>query len=202
MIAGKDMQREKFLLLASIHLIFLLAFIASLLLLKNNGVVVYNYFFTAFICSGIILSGLSWRSKSPVILRWYFSLFAFTLPLFLLSPSLLLNFLLTMSFSNTGSSFHLYDKYFLETQNNSSQLKDYPRYKAILKHGIFHQTIQRDIEFGGILDSVKIIENEKGKILLLRGYTSKITRVSSDVDSADVTILLKVIKQGDVEYHL
>ena len=55
MITGKDMRREKFLLLSTIHLIFIFAFIASLILRKNDGIGEYNYFFTAFICSGIIL---------------------------------------------------------------------------------------------------------------------------------------------------
>ena len=38
--------------------------------------------------------------------------------------------------------------------------------------------------------------------MLLRGYSGKTTFVSSEVDSADVMIFLKVVKQGDVEYHL
>lgn len=203
MIAGKDMRRDKFMLLASIHIIFLFAFIASLLLRKNDGVFVYNYFFTTFICSGIILSGLSWRSRSPVILRLYFTIFALAIPLFLFSPSMLLNFLLTMNFSSSnGPSFHLDDRYFLETQSTSWKQDDKPHYKVILKHGLYHQTIQRDIVFGGKLDSVKVLKEDQGKSMLLRGYSGKTTFVSSEVDSADVMIFLKVVKQGDVEYHL
>ena len=203
MIIGKNMSREKFLLLVSIHVIFLFAFIASLLLKKNNEVLTYNYFFTAFTCSGIILSGLSWRSNSPMVLRIYFSIFALTIPLFLVSPSILLNFLLTMNFSSTnGPSFHLDKQYYLETQNTSAVEDKKPHYKVILKRGLFHQTIKRDVVFGGKLDSIKVIDNDPGKSMNVRGYSSITTYVSMDVDSVDVLILLKTTKQGDVEYRL
>ena len=108
-----------------------------------------------------------------------------------------------MNFTGTNSPvFNLKDQYFLETQNISHQHDDIPHYKLILKRGIFHETIQRDISFGGKLDSVNILDFDKGKSLLLRGYTSKNTYVSAEIDSAEVMILLKVTKQGDVEYHL
>ncbi len=203
MIIGKDMRREKFLLLSSIHLIFIFAFIASLILRKNDGIGEFNYFFTAFICSGIILSGLSWRSNSPVLLRLYFSIFIITIPLFLFSPSMLLNFLLTTNFkSSIGPAFHLQDQYFLETQSTSKILDNKPHYKLIFKRGIFHQTIQRDIVFGGKLDSVKVIEIVPDKNMILRGYSNKTTYVSSEIDSVDAKVLLKVVKNGDVEYRL
>jgi hypothetical protein len=203
MVGGKGMRRDKFMLLASIHLILLFAFIASLLLKNKDSVVEYNYFFTAFICSGLILSGLAWRSHAPKPMKIYFSVFALTLPLFLLSPSVLLNFLLSMNLSSTnGPSFHLDGQYYLETQSSSRSQDTFPHYKVILKKGIFHQTIQRDIVFGGKIDSIKVLEKDEGKSLRIRGYTSLVTYVSSDVDSVDQTINLKVVRKGDVEYHL
>ncbi len=203
MIIGKNLSREKFLLLVSIHLIFLFAFISSMLLKKNNEVITYNYFFTAFVCSGIILSGLSWRSNSPIILRFYFSIFTLTIPLFMVSPSILLNFLLTMNLSSTnGPSFHLDKQYYLETQNTSTIEDKKPHYKVILKRHLFHQTIQRDIVFKGKLDSIKIIDIDPGKSMNVRGYSSNTTYVSIEFDSIDVLIYLKTTKQGDVEYRL
>ena len=118
MIAAKDMRREKFLLLTSVHVIFLFAFIASLLLRKKDSPESYNYFFMIFICSGVILSGLSWRSKAPIPLKIYFSIFALTIPLFMFSPSMLLNFLLTMNYnSNNGPSFNIYQQYYPLTRD-------------------------------------------------------------------------------------
>jgi hypothetical protein len=203
MIAAKDMRRDKFLLLTAVHIIFLFGFIASLLLRKNDNADSYNYFFMTFICSGVILSGLAWRSFAPLFLKIYFSIFILTIPLFLFSPSMLLNFLLTMNYKETnGPVFKLEDKYFLEKQNNTQNGNGIPHYKIIVEHGIYHQTIQRDIIFGGKLDSIKMLDYQKGKSFQIRGYTSKSTYVSSEVDSTEVTIPLKVIKQGDVEYHL
>lgn len=203
MIVAKGMRRDKFILLASIHSIFLLAFFASLILKKDSTIVVNNYFFTAFICSGLILSGISWRSNAPKPLRIYFTLFALTIPIFLMSPSILLNFLLTTNFSSTnGPVYHIEGKYYLEMQNTTHLEGNIPVYKIITKKGIFHKTIQRDITFGGKIDSVHLLEFEKGKNIILRGYTSQSTFVSTDIDSADVTISLVNKRPGSVEYRL
>lgn len=203
MITGKNMQREKFFLLASVHAIFLFAFIASLLLSKNDEALVYNYFFMIYICSGLVLSGLSWRSNSPMILKLYFSIFALSIPLFLISPSTLLNFLLTTNFTNSnGTSFHLNNHYYIENQSVTRKKDNLPHYKVIQKRRLFHKTIQRDVVFKGKLDSVKVLEVDPGTSMWIRGYSSRTTFVSSEVDSTDVMILFKISKQGDVEYRL
>ena len=202
MITGREMRRDKFLLLVSFHIVFLFAFIASLLLRKNDGTIVNNYFFLAFICSGLLLSGLAWRSKAPILLRCYFSIFMLTIPLFLISPSTLLNFLLTMHFSGAnGPVYKLNNKYLVETQSSSRTIDNNPLYKLTLKKGFFHQTIQRDIAFGGKLDSVIVLEIEN-ETMLLRGFTSRVSYVSTEIDSMDVKVLLKKVKYGDVEYRL
>src|SRR4051812_34459560 len=82
MLVGKNMGKERFRLLATIHFVLLLSFIASLLLRKDYSVVVNNYFFTAFFCSGILLSGLVWRVEIAKFIRYYFSLFLLGIPLF------------------------------------------------------------------------------------------------------------------------
>lgn len=203
MIAGKDMKRDRFLLLSALHGIFLFGFIASILLKKNDSENIYNYFFMAFVCSGIILSGLSWRSQSPFALRIYFSIFILTIPMFLFSPSMLLNFLLTMNYSSTsGPVFQVTGRYFIERQTTTTSADGIPHYKLIVKKGMFHETILRDIIFGGTLDSLRLIEFEKGIGIKIRGYTSRTTHVSMDVDSADVEVTLISNKPGSVEYHL
>jgi hypothetical protein len=201
MIAAKGLKREKFLLLSSVHGMFLLAFLASLLL--HGSASVYNYFFMTFICSGLVLSGIAWRSDAPGILRIYFSLFALTIPLFLFSPSMLLNFLLTMHYRGSNEPpLQVTGSYFLEKQSVSKKMDDQPYYKLIRKKGLFHQTLQRDIDFGGRLDSIKLIEFSPGESLTIRGYTSIVTHVSSDIDSADIPLRINTTKPGAIEYHL
>jgi hypothetical protein len=150
-----------------------------------------------------LLCGLAWRSECPKILRIYFSIFALTIPLFIFSPSMLMNFLLTMNYSSTnGPTFPLYGNYFIEEQNSGGQDGTSIKYKVILKKGIFHQTIQRDISFEKKLDSIRVLEVNPGMNISLRGYTSTKTHVSSEIDSMDVVVPLFNDKPGSVQYQL
>lgn len=205
MIVTKRMERRQFLVFASFHGILMFGYFASLILQKNSNdhTVVFNYFFLAFICSGIILSGLSLRSDLPKWMKLYFSGFALAIPLFIFSPSMLVNFLLTAKYTDSfGPRFDLGQRYFLETQNTVMTSDSFPHYKLIRKKGMFHETIERDIVFRGILDSVKILEFNPPEDLTVRAYTSNITFVSSVIDSTDKVFKLRKIKKNDVEYRL
>jgi hypothetical protein len=202
LIAGKGIKNEKFLLIVIIHFFFLLAALAVLAFQKNEQGT-GNFFFLFFICSGLVLSGLAWRSPVSKYFRYYFSIYILTVPLFLISPSLLMNFLLTASFAGTDEPLlHLEGRYFLEKQNASRNKNAGEYYKLIKKKGVFHQTIQRDITFGKKLDSVKVIEYIEGNSIRVRGYTSLVTHVSSDIDSSDQTLPLLSKKAGDIEYKV
>lgn len=201
LIIGKNIPKEKFMLLVSIHGILLLAFFAILLLKKDSNSV--NYFFMFFICSGIVLSGLVWKSNVAKAIKIYFSLFAITIGMFILSPSRLVNFLLTSKYTETlGESFLVTENFFLERQSSSMHAEDHPLYKLIRKRGIFHSTIQRDLDFSGKLDSIKVIDFDKSTRGLLRGYTSQVTYVSSSIDSSDVEVTLKKKTIDGLEYKL
>jgi hypothetical protein len=198
LIAGKGLKKEKFMLLISIHVILLVALIGFLIINKNQS---SNYLFLLFVCSGIILSGIAWKSDIQAFLRIYFSIFLLTIPLFIFSPSMLLNFLTTMSFNNPNDSmFLLKDNYYIEKQKAS--LKGGENYKLIKKKGMFHQTIVRDIEFGGKLDSIKVLQFKEGDEIIVRGYSSVVTHVSTDIDSMDQSLKLIVKKQNEIEYKL
>ncbi len=77
-----------------------------------------------------------------------------------------------------------------------------PKYKLVLKRGMYKQSIERDINFGGRLDSVKVLEVNGNHSMLIRGYHSSKTFVSSESDSMDVEVSLRKQKYGDVEYKL
>jgi len=202
MVGGRKMSPATFRILASFHAMFLFAFLASLMLRSSGPVNAKNYFFTAFICSGLVLSGLAWRIQLPKPARIYFSLFIICIPLFLISPSMLLNFLVTGNYSSTtGEAVHLRGRFYLERQNTFHETGEVPYYKVIAKRGLFHKTIQRDIVFGGSVDSVKVLDLDSGR-MSLRGYFSRKTHVSLDTDSTDVEIDLAPKKQGSVEYRL
>jgi hypothetical protein len=203
MLLGRQMRREKVIVFAAMHAILLFGFLASLILKKSDSENMNNYFFLAFISSGIILSGIVWRSEVASGLKYYFIVFVLSIPLFIFSPSRLANFLLTTRYSDTtGPSFPVTGNYFIEFQNTSSVNNNAIRYKLIRKTGMFHKTIVRDIEFNGKLDSIKVLEFEKGKTAIVRGYTSIKTYVTSETDSTDVELNLFPLKQGEVEYRL
>jgi hypothetical protein len=199
--AGKNISKSRLTMFALMHLMLLFAFLASIVLSKGSDSP--NYFFLVYICSGILLSGIFIRSQFPMYIKAYFGIFVLTLPLFIFSPSMLVNFLLTMSYSSSfGPKFPLTGKYYLEAQNVIKEDQAKPLYKLMLNRGMYKQTIERDIEFVGKLDSVKVLEVNGNHSILVRGYSSDQTFVSSEIDSMDVDISLRKQKYGDVEYKL
>ncbi len=203
MVLNKSLARDRFFLLASFHLIIFLGYLASLILKKSGDTVVVNYFFLSFICSGIVLSGICWRSKIPSLLKYYFAVFALTIAMFILSPSRTANFLLTSRYTeSTGPSFDLGQRYFLEFQGTVMSGDTIPHYKLIRKKGMFHETIQRDLIFNGHLDSVHIVEVESESTMRLRGFTSISNFVSEQIDSVDLIVPLKKQERNSIEYKL
>ena len=123
--------------------------------------------------------------------------------MFILSPSMLVNFLLTMKYTDvSGDSFLVRENFYLEEQNNYSDKNSFPHYKLIKKSGLFHSTIQRDLLFNGKLDSIKVLDFDKSDRGLIRGYTSSKTFVSTEIDSTDLEIILTKKSTDGVEYHL
>jgi hypothetical protein len=205
MFAVKNISRTKFSGFAFLHLVLIILFIVSTQLKKEapGQLPVKNLFFLFVICSGIILFGLSWQSRVSIILKIYFSLFSLTLFLFLFSPSRMINFLLTARYADTlGKIIPLKENYFLEEQTSSMNGDSIPSYKLIRKHGMFHETIVRDIRFNGNLDSIHILEFIRGEHVIIRGYSNKTTFVSSEIDSVDVDVKLVKENKNQIERKL
>lgn len=190
MITGKRWTLKRFLLLGAIHLCFI--FLYLLQGLRTTGETQTNYFFLLYVCSGTALSGLIWRITSPLLLRIYFSLFMASFPLFLFSPSMLVNFLLTTKYSDTlGKTFCVHENLFLEQQQGWKGSSETVAYKLVEKHGIFRKPIARDILFGGRIDSVRTLSFIQDSATSVRGYRITQTYVSTSMDSTDVTIDLR-----------
>jgi hypothetical protein len=203
-ITNKKMRKDRFLLLSSLHGILLFAFIASVILKKGvTNQVHFNYFLLIFICSGILISAVSWRTDIPKLFKYYFSLYLLTVPMFLISPSMLVNFLLTGKYTEaTGPQFALGQRYFIQTQGTVMTDDSVPHYKLIRLKGMFHETIQRDVVFGGKLDSVRVLQFDNNSMIEVRGYISKSNFVEVVLDSSDITLPLKKKKPHDIEYKL
>lgn len=192
----KSVSTRIFLTVFSVHALFLFLFLLAKFVTQKNETE-DHFTFLLFICTGVILAGLAWKSSIHLFFKIYCSLFFLTIPLFFFSPSRLMVFLLTSQYTGTiGKSFHVQENYFLEQQHATSATT---AYKLVRKHGLFHETIQRNISFNGVLDSVHILGFDSMKNASIRGYTSKVTFVSSENDSVDVTLKLEKEKTNNIE---
>jgi hypothetical protein len=199
MVSVKAISTRAFVSIVAIHILLLLFFFFEKYSTTVSGhETPGSISFLLFICSGIILAGLSRSINIPLILKIYFSLFSITIALFLFSPSRLMVFLLSGNYSDSlGKTFSLQENYFIEQQNTSSSSQ--PVYKLVKKHGLFHETIQRDIEFKGKLDSIRLIQFISGQSTVVRGYSGKETFVSTEIDSLDVNLQLVKEKRNVIE---
>ena len=206
LVAGKKVPQKRFLVGVSVHLLFIVLFVITITSGDKSATLPFfiRLSFLFVICSGLILAGVAWKSNVHILPRLYFSLFFLTLLLFLFSPSRTINFLLTARYADTlGKVFSVGENYFLEEQTSMvTGDAAIPHYKLILKHGMFHETIERDIVFGGNLDSILVLGFTAGKEAMIRGYRSKNTYVSTEIDSSDVSVKLAREKKNQIERKL
>lgn len=203
MILGRQLDAKRFRLLAAAHGLLLLFFILTRLFLKGAGSNPTDFSFLLFICSGVTLCGIVWRIPTALPFRIYFSIFVITFPLFIFSPSRLVNFLLTTTYSDTiGKSFPLSGDIYLEQQNSWSGSTVSNKYKVIRKKGLFHKTLARDIQFSQPLDSLRTILYREGDTAILRGYSFHVSFVEVRIDSQDVNVSLKSRNRNTIERRL
>jgi hypothetical protein len=198
---GKKLSPTVFRMLASLHLIFAVFFIFNLLTNKEESPRYVS--FLVFFCSGIITGGLALGTKTNTILKIYFGIFCLSIFVFILSPSLLLNFLMTASFNRHKDMIQVKENYFLERQASAfSSDTSGIKYKLIEKNGMFHKTIARDLDFKGKLDSMRILSYDERKSFIIRGYSSIKSFVEDKIDSVDLTIELLPAKKDEIERRL
>jgi hypothetical protein len=203
MIVGKNSQLPTYKKAIYIHAVFACVFFIALLLsLKSATVPLWvAYSSLAFVCSGVAISGLIFRSKLQLYVKLYFGVFAATFFLFVSSPSTLFSLITKGKLKvENYDRFHITDNYYLDKQSSFIGEKDaIVQYKIVQKLGYFNKTISRNIDFKNDLDSIKTISFEVSKSALLRGYF----HLQNTVDSTDVSIDLKVIpKKNEITTKL
>jgi hypothetical protein len=201
LFTGKKLNSGWFRMLASLHLIFGVLFLFSLLTNKEESPRYVS--FLIFFCSGIITGGLALGTPTNLILKIYFGIYCLSIFVFIISPSALLNFLLTASFARHVDMIQVRGNYFIERQ--ASTFSNDPTaigYKLIEKKGMFHRTIARDLDFNGKLDSIRVISFDEVTNTILRGFTSNISFVEDKIDSVDVTIDLNPTKKNEIRRKL
>ena len=173
-----------------IHALLIVAF--AIICMLNSTFYLLHYLMLSFSCSGLILSGVVLRSDALLPMKIYFSMFLFTIAVFIVSPSNLLRGISYSWNSNTlFPAFHIRGNYFLEEQQAMLNLNnDQAKYKVIQSFGVFHKTLARDIDFGNRLTGIKVILFNPSNAVTLRGYFSKKSATFETRDSLDVTTSL------------
>src|SRR5437764_8665620 len=144
--AAKKLNPGWFRMLAGIHIVLGVFFLFTLFAYGNEERPRLAFLF--FFCSGIIMGGLAFGMNKAIPFKIYFGLFGASVFLFLLSPSTLLNFLITAGLNGSEKPISLYGNYFLERQNTYDKDSSINiQYKLIRKTGMFHQTITRNLNF-------------------------------------------------------
>jgi hypothetical protein len=199
-LVSKRMNPGWFRMIAGIHIVLGVFFLFTLFAYKTET----NLSFLFFFCSGIVTSGIVFGMNKALPFKIYFGLFSASVFVFLLSPSTLLNFLVAPGFIiNKEKLIPVHGKYFLEVQNTLSlDNENTIQYKLIRKAGMFHQTISRNLNFNGSLDSIKVLTVEEGIAAEVRGYISRKTFVSDQVDSTDVSLNLNPTNKDVIQRRL
>ena len=167
---------------------FVIGFLALLFTLLSSTIEKFNL---AFFCSGLLLSGIILRKNYHLLLKIYFGLFLLLLLFFVYSPSLLAYFI-SGNYSKVKSpqTINLKDNIYLAEQQSMLGLSnDFTTYKIYKKNGLYKKTLLRDIDFGGKIDSIQLI-NFTDDTLIIKGF----------LNHRD-TILYKkpgIFKKGDI----
>ena len=167
---------------------FVIGFLALLFTLLSSNIEKFNL---AFFCSGLLLSGIILRKNYHLLLKIYFGLFLLLILFFVYSPSLLAYFI-SGNYSKVKSpqTINLKDNIYLAEQQSMLGLSnDFTTYKIYKKNGLYKKTLLRDIDFGGKIDSLQLI-NFTDDTLIIKGF----------LNHRD-TILYKkpgIFKKGDI----
>jgi len=201
LFTGKKLGHSWFRMFVAVHVLLGIIFLFNFI--TDKGASPRYISFLVFFCSGIITGGLALGTKKNLLVRIYFGIFCISVFVFIVSPSYLLNFLMTANFSRSSGMIAVKNNFFLEKQSNafSGDTADI-RYKLIEKNGMFHRTIVRDIDFHGALDSIKLISYEEKRSAVVRGYSNRKNFVEAITDSVDVNLDLNPQKKDEIERRL
>ena len=198
---GKKLHPAWFRVLATLHLMAGILFVFKVI--TNRDPEPEYPSFLAFICLGIIAGGLALGTRKHIVFKLYFGLYCLSVFLFIISPSTLLNFLMTGQFTSGDQLIPVSANYYLESQRSRIAGSDTTRvYKLIQKNGMFHKTVARDLHFPGKLDSIKVLRFSEKESALIRGYSGQRTFVEDRIDSLDVNIDLNAEKKDKIERKL
>ncbi len=185
-LSSKKINENNLKLAIIVH--FILGIIALIFFILNDTIEKINL---AFFCSGLLLSGIIIRKNYHLLIKIYFGLFLSLMFFFVYSPSLLAYFI-TGNYSKVKSpqTINIKDNFYLAEQQSMLGLSnEFTTYKIYKKNGLYKKTILRDIDFGGKIDSIQLI-NFTDDTLVIKGF----------LNNRDTTLYKKpgIFKKGDI----
>lgn len=187
-----------FKLAATIHVLFFLLFCLQRLMNANpNPAYLFsNLSFLLFFCTGTALCGWAMRTSIPLFIKIYFFLFDASLVLFILMPFQFSGFLLSGSFSQSNEiKYPVNDHFYITEQGNVAGHAIAPLYRVVKHRGMFNQTVQYNLSFGGVLDSIHVLNIVNDKSAMIRGFYKK----DNSPDSTDLEIKLKQQPKNEIQ---
>jgi hypothetical protein len=128
------------------------------LLLVFNESPITSWVSIFFWCSGIYLAGDIVRKSFPLALKAYFIAFLLTLPVFIVSPSRIIQLVAGKGFGKPGEGrIRIVENYFLVKTSEPLDTNGFFRAKFIKEMGFFHKTMARDIPMPDKIDSTELI---------------------------------------------
>lgn len=191
---AKKITREITNILVAVHFLLLAAFLSTY---SRTGSILFpsltNYFILGSFCLGIITSGIILKTQYPTMLKMYFLLYIISIPLFIISPSRILGFIVTADINAMQRDrIHVTDNYFLIAQTDHRNFGANPLpYKLTREMGLFHRTLHRDIMLPGICDSVNVIQKMRDSINV-RFFFSH----NHAIDSLDQILVLTPVRDN------
>lgn len=185
-LSSKKINENNLKLAIIVH--FILGIIVLIFFILNDTIEKINL---AFFCSGLLLSGIIIRKNYHLLIKIYFGLFLSLMFFFVYSPSLLAYFI-TGNYSKVKSpqTINIKDNFYLAEQQSMLGLSnEFTTYKIYKKNGLYKKTILRDIDFGGKIDSIQLI-NFTDDTLVIKGF----------LNNRDTTLYKKpgIFKKGDI----
>jgi hypothetical protein len=166
-ITGVKM-RPAFLFMLVLHVLAgFAALVHTLLPGIAKEISILKYAFLCYLCSGLLAGGLYMRTDGQRIVKAYFSLLFLSLAVFIYSPSRFITLLVPGEYGPAAKRFPVHSNYFLEPQRSLVRFEGKKEsYKLVQEFGLFHKTIRRDIQFEGVVDSLRTLETFPDKVLL------------------------------------
>jgi len=151
-----------------LHIVLGIGFVVTELITdKQSG---FSVLFMFFFCCGILTAGLFIRRIKYKWIKLYSLIYLFSVVFFLVSPSKMVGFIATGQYDYyQPDRFHVFENiYLIEAVNLMDQGSTGTTYKIIREMGMYHRTIERNIDIPFNIKAVSLEKFQKDTLLIIK----------------------------------